>query len=121
MDLLEPSVIVEPPRMTEMFRMEFQHTMKNYQSFGTQFPKFNIQMQQNNRPEEKMNYFLPQKPVLVTKPDNKEEKYKPTYASGHWSIQEHQAFLRGVKELGLGKWSEISKRFVKTRLDISCI
>ena len=127
MDLLEPSVTVEPPNMLQVFRMEFSHTPNHYNK--DKRPKF-IPNQYIQHHEEKINYFLPQKPTIMSKPDETQDQYKPTYATGHWSsksysykilnkmiVQEHQAFLRGVKELGLGKWSEISKRFVKTRFE----
>ncbi|KAJ9177002.1 hypothetical protein P3X46_012258 [Hevea brasiliensis] len=32
-----------------------------------------------------------------------------------WTEEEHQMFLKGLKELGKGKWREISEMFVKTR------
>ncbi|KAF0978276.1 hypothetical protein FDP41_002791 [Naegleria fowleri] len=37
---------------------------------------------------------------------------------GAWSEREHQAFLKGLQELGYGKWREIADRYVKTRTRI---
>jgi SHAQKYF class myb-like DNA-binding protein len=32
-----------------------------------------------------------------------------------WSVEEHTAFLRGLKAFGKGHWKEISRHFVHTR------
>ena len=35
--------------------------------------------------------------------------------SGLWSEAEHNAFLEGIKALGVSKWKEIAEQYVKTR------
>ena len=38
--------------------------------------------------------------------------------SGLWSEAEHNAFLEGIKALGVSKWKEIAEQYVKTRTGV---
>lgn len=49
--------------------------------------------------------------------DSKESPKKRKYRTGRWTAEEHNAFLKGLKEFG-NNWAIISKRFVKTRTRI---
>ena len=43
------------------------------------------------------------------------QKEDKTINTGKWSAAEHNAFLEGIKALGVGKWKEIAEQYVKTR------
>eukprot|EP01080_Neovahlkampfia_damariscottae_P003680 gene3680-6494_t len=128
---LEPEITLQPP-VFPAFNMfpKINETMET-----TTCPKLENMMYQQQRKEEDLtnSYFqqysamkpIEKRPMVYRKPleipnfikplSKPERKMKPQ--TGHWTSEEHKAFLLGYQECGR-QWTKIAKDYVKTRTAI---
>eukprot|EP01080_Neovahlkampfia_damariscottae_P004748 gene4748-8330_t len=140
--IMEPTILLEPPstlalfspycrrntpshnpqRETKLLSAQF-HPYAKANGRNDLLPKqFNTLKDSKNLyiyPQNSSNFILPKQNVFIRTNSNVEQNTKSSnetkFQIGHWTDAEHQAFLKGLKELGRGRWSEIAEHYVPTR------
>src|SRR5690606_6779562 len=88
-----------------------QHNKKRKRlEFVNEHPLENVKKKQKFEITEYPNNPRKFIPFDTYKLQNKTQKKCGKYNNGHWTAEEHEKFLEGLRVCGYGKWREISEK-----------